>query len=74
VEDALANRAFEEQPTTITTFGSSFTDLGASGDWHQGNMTVNYQRDTVAALVGSLRLIAGHRLYAIDGTPLSFIS
>jgi hypothetical protein len=74
VEDALANRAFEESSTTITTFGAGFTDIGASGDWHQGNVTVNYQRDTVAALEGSLRLISGNRLYAIDGTPLSFIT
>lgn len=46
VEDCLAYQSFTEGNVRVVTFGAEFVDLGPMGDWHQGNVTLRYERET----------------------------
>jgi hypothetical protein len=44
---ALANRTLSQGFTTIRTFGAQLDVIGRAGDWHQSNVTIRYERDSL---------------------------
>jgi hypothetical protein len=47
VAAALANRTLSQGFTSIRTFGARMDVIGRAGDWHQSNVTIRYERDTL---------------------------
>lgn len=66
VDEALAQRSFTTGTARIITFGADLTLIGRSGDWFQGNVSIQFQRDDVTES-SSLRSVAGDRLFKVGG-------
>lgn len=45
VETAIAHKTLTSGNVRVTTFGADFVVIGKSGDWHQGNVTIRFERD-----------------------------